>query len=75
MSNSSGSHLKANTRKYPEINIGDDVKVFQTQGAVDKRQVSTWSKYIYKMETITNIVGQNFNQLSDWAKPLLRHEI
>ena len=62
-------------RRYPDINIGDAVKVYQKKGAFDKRQVSTWTKESYKVEAITEEFGHKFYKVSDWPKPFIRHEI
>ena len=78
------NHLKVKTqlelhritkRRYPDIHIGDDVKIYQKKGAFDKRQVSTWSKESYKVENISETVGPKFYKISDWTKPFIRHEI
>ena len=39
-------------RRYPDVNIGDVVKVYQKR-PFDKIQVSTWTKDSYKVEAIT----------------------
>ena len=43
------------TRKYPEVNISNKVKIFKKKGVTDKERVSNWSSQIYKVERIEKI--------------------
>ena len=68
--------LKAkHTRKYPTINVGDNVKVYKKKDKLDKERVSNWSKDTYKIEDITESIGQPFYKLEGRPKPLMRNEI
>ena len=62
-------------RKYPEINIGDSVRVFQKKKAFDKERVNRWTTEKYTVEAITEEFDQKFYKVSDWPKPFIRHEI
>ena len=68
--------LKAKfTRKYPTITVGDSVKVFKKKDKLDKERVSNWTKESYKVEEITESIGQPFYKLEGRPKPLMRNEI
>ena len=43
---------KISTRKYPEIQKGDTVKIYQKKDKLDKERVSTWSTQTYKIDKI-----------------------
>ena len=62
-------------RKYPEINIGDSVRVFQKNKAFDTERVNRWTTEKYTVEAITEEFDQKFYKVSDWPKPFIRHEI
>ena len=62
-------------RKYPEINIGDSVRVVQKKKAFDKERVNRWTTEKYTVEAISEEFGQKFYKVSDWPKPFIRHEI
>ena len=65
-------------RIYPNIEIGDMVRIYKKKDKLSKQQVSVWSKQRYTVEEITIINNQKFyktsyNKLNN--KLLLRHEI
>ena len=70
---------KISKRRYPEVEVGDSVKVYQKKDLLDKERVSTWSTQLYKIDTITESHRQIFftvlPKISDWNKPLVRSEI
>lgn len=71
---------KINKRKYPDINIGDNVKVYKKKDKLDKEHISTWSSNKYKVENITENFGQKYYHLEGYTQngrkvSLLRHEI
>ena len=67
-------HAK-HTRKYPNINVGDMVKVYKKKDKLDKERLSLWSKEVFKVERIDINDGQQFYKLEGKPKVLMRHEI
>ena len=72
--------IKANyKRKYKNINVGDEVKIFdkgQGKYASRKETVSRWSDKTYKVIKIeSNIALNNSYYLEGINKPFLRHEL
>ena len=79
-----GNHMnvKANlelrashTRKYPEINVGDEVRMLQQKTVRSKERAGIWQKEKRTVALITESHGQKFYHVSGWAKPLLRADI
>ena len=66
---------RINSRIYPNINIGDFVKVYKKKDELDKERKSLWSKENYKVEGITESMGQKFYKLEGKPKALMRGEI
>ena len=62
-------------RKYPDIKVGDYVRVYTKKKLMDKERISVWSKPKYEVEKIEEKQGQDFYYLSGYDNPLLRHEI
>ena len=63
------------TRKYPDINVGDKVKIYTKKKRFDKERKSVWSSDSYNVEGIESSHGQSFYKTSASVKPFLRHEI
>lgn len=66
---------RKNSRIYPNVNIGDMVKVYRKKDKLDKERLSLWSKDNYKVEGITESMGQKFYKLEGKPKALMRGEI
>ena len=47
-------------RVYPELNVGDEVKIFRKRKPNEKERVSNWSQNIYTIENIEKKLGQNY---------------
>ena len=62
-------------RLYPDINIGDKVKIYQKRKPNEKANVSLWSDISYEIEAITVSHGMRFYKTSSRNRPYLRHEI
>ena len=67
-------HAK-HTRKYPNINVGDNVKAYRKKDELDKERLSLWSKDVFKVERIDISDGQKFYKLEGKPKTRMRHEI
>ena len=64
-----------NKRRYPDIKVGDTVKVYYRKDKLDKERISVWGKRKYEVEAIKEEKEQMFYYLSGFDKPLLRNEI
>ena len=62
-------------RKYPNISVGDDVRIYTKKKQFDKERIPVWSDYKYKVDRIEESHGQNFYHLEGLERPYLRHEI
>jgi hypothetical protein len=63
------------SRKYPNIAIGDYVRVFQKKDKLDKERISNWSADKYKVVDIHESMDQKFYKLEGRAKAVMRSEI
>ena len=63
------------SRTYPEIEIGDEVKVMRKKAITEKERTSHWLKEKFKVEKIEKKLGQTYFYVEGRDKPLLRHEL
>ena len=63
------------TGKYPEINIGDEVKTYRKKAITEKERSSNWLPTKYKVERIEKKLGQTYFYLEHNTRPFLRFEI
>ena len=63
------------TRKYPEVKVGDYVKVYRKKDKLDKERLSLWSKDRFKVVDIVESMGQPFYKLEGRPKLVQRSEI
>jgi hypothetical protein len=71
---------RKNNRKYPDIEIGDYVRVHRNKDKLDKEHISTWGDKRYKVDNIVEVFGQNYYYLDGYTQNgrkvgLLRHDI
>ena len=71
---------RSNTRKYPDVEVGDYCRVHKNEDKLDKEHISTWGDRKYKVESITETFGQNYYFLEGYTQNnrkqgLLRHDI
>ena len=66
---------RINTRRYPNISVGDNVKTFKKKGMMDKERVSNWGPTIYVVEYITEEMGQKFYKLEGRDRQVQRNEL
>jgi hypothetical protein len=68
--------LKAkHTRTYPELHVGDKVKIYKKKDKMDKQQKSVWVDNMYTIENISKSLDQTMYKVTGRDKPLMRHEI
>ena len=70
---------KLNTRRYPDIRVGDKVKYYQKKDKLDKERVSTWSTTTSRVTAISESHGQKYYTIDpkpvSSKRPLQRAEI
>ena len=71
---------RSNTRKYPDVEVGDYCRVHKNKSVLDKEHISTWSDRKYKVERITETFGQQYYYIDGYKQNgretgLLRHDI
>ena len=62
-------------RRYPDVNVGDNVKIYKQKDKLDKQQTSLWSNDNYEVVNIVDSLGQPLYELEGREKLLMRHEI
>ena len=63
-------------RKYPEIHVGDEVKVYKQRGVHQKEVVSDYPNAPVKVKKITKSLGQTFYEVEgDKSFPVLRADL
>ena len=62
-------------RVYPELDVGDEVKIFRKRKPNEKERVSNWSQNVYTIENIENKLGQNHYRVEGNDRPYLRFEL
>ena len=71
---------KHKTRLYPDIEIGDEVKIHKNKDKLDKENISTWSDKCYRVNDIDISHGQKLYFLDGYTQNgrvvgLLRHDV
>jgi len=66
---------RKHTRIYPDVNVGDYVKVYTKKDKYAKERIPVWSKEKFKVESITESMGQDFYKLEGRPRELMRFEI
>ena len=62
-------------RKYPNVEVGDKVKLYKKKGRFDKENVSVWLPQTHDVALIIESMGQKYYHISGHKKPFLCHEI
>ena len=66
---------RQHSRKYPEISVGDTVRVFK-KTKLDKERVSNYLPKKYKVEAIeTSLGNQKFYKVEGLPRALMRSEL
>ena len=63
------------TRMYPEIKVGDQVKIMRKKAITEKANTSHWLKEIFTVEKIEKKLGQEYYFVGGRPLGLLRHEL
>ena len=68
--------MKARKEKlYPEINVGDKVKIIRKKAITEKERTSNFLQGEYTVEEITQSLGQTYFKMADYPRKLMRHEM
>ena len=62
-------------RVYPDLDVGDEVKIFRKWKPNEKERVSNWSQNIYTIENIENKLGQSYYRVEGNTRQYLRFEL
>ena len=62
-------------RTYPEVEVGDSVKIMRKKGISEKERTSHWVRIPQKVKRIDKKLGQTYYYLDDDKRGYLRHEL
>ena len=60
---------------YPELFVGDKVKIIRKKAITEKERTSNFLKGEYTVEEITKSLGQTYFKMADYPRKLMRHEL
>lgn len=63
------------SRKYPEIKVGDKVRIYRKTAITEKERTSQWNKEIHEVEKIEKKCGQRYFYIKNDSRGYLRNEI
>ena len=63
------------TRKYPNLDVGDTVKIYKKKTLLDNERTGVWTNEKYTVDLITETNNQKYYHLRGRERPLLRYEI
>ena len=66
---------RQHSRKYPEISVGDTVRVYKKKDKLDKERVSNYLPKKFKVVAIETSFGQQFYRVEGMARALMRSEL
>lgn len=68
--------MKARKDKiYPEISVGDKVKIIRKKAITEKERTSHFLKGEYVVESRAKKLGQTYFKMTDYPRPLMRSDI
>ena len=62
-------------RIYPELKVGDKVKIMRKKAITEKERTSHWLQGEYEVQEIIKKLGQTYFKLEGYSRPLMRHEL
>ena len=62
-------------RKYPPLAVDDTVKILLKRKPNEKERVSRWSIELFKVKSITKILGQEYYKVDGKDRDYIRGEI
>ena len=62
-------------RTYPDVEVGDSVKIMRKKSISEKERTSHWVRIPQTVKRIDKTLGQNYYYLDDDKRGYLRHEL
>ena len=62
-------------RIYPELKVGDKVKIMRKKAITEQERTSNFLKGEYTVEEISKSLGQSYFKITDYPRKLMRHEL
>ena len=62
-------------RIYPELGVGDEVKIFKKRKPNEKERVGNWSQNFSTIECMENKLGQDYYKVEGINRQYLRFEL
>ena len=62
-------------RKYPQLEVGSEVKLYKKKTKFDKENKSVWLPTKHKVALITESFGQKYYHITGHRKPFLRRAL
>ena len=66
---------RKNERIYPEVKVGDNVRIYKKKKQFEKERKSVWSDNIYEINKIAKFMNQNYYFVNGFTRGFQRHEI
>ena len=66
---------RKHSRLYPEINVGDTVKIYKKKDKLDKERVSVWGGKTYTVQDIQEFNDQNVYKIEGVSRLLVRSNL
>ena len=63
---------RISNRKYPELDLGNNVRVYKKKSRFAKERVPVWEEEVKQIEGINTSFGQKFYKVSGIDRPLIR---
>ena len=60
---------------YPELFVGDKVKIMRKKWLLKKKESSHWPKGYYVVQEVAEKLNQKYYKLTDYPRLLMRHEL
>ena len=62
-------------RKYPPLNVGDQVKILRKKKINEKDRTSNWSIEVFKVSSINETLGQKYHTVKNMGRDYTRAEL
>ena len=62
-------------RKYPDIAVGDKVRLYKKKDKMDKERTGVWTKDLHEVEAIKESEGQNLYKIKNRDHWLIRADL
>ena len=66
---------RISTRKYPELKVGDKVRIYKKRKAIDKERVGVWEEGYRRITNIIESHGQKLYKVDNVDRPLTRSNL